>query len=206
MSKARRKECRRPLRPRPARSQLAQGAAAGERADAARRDLDEIRRAGTIPRTRQAAAPACCLPTASARSFFTGHRAAARPPWLTSSPSIPIAASFPLTRPLREPRKCAKRSVKPGRNWKRPAGAPSLFVDELSTALTTLATQARHSAARRGRGPRLVLIGATTQNPFFAVNSPLLSRSRIFAFETLSRDAIKTLLRRAAGGPGTWTR
>jgi putative ATPase len=44
---------------------------------------------------------------------------------------------------------------------------------------------------------RVVLIGATTQNPFFAVNSPLLSRSRIFAFEMLSREAIKTLLRRA---------
>jgi putative ATPase len=44
---------------------------------------------------------------------------------------------------------------------------------------------------------RVVLIGATTQNPFFAVNSPLLSRSTIFTFEPLSRDAIKALLRRA---------
>src|SRR5262249_24221902 len=45
-----------------------------------------------------------------------------------------------------------------------------------------------------GRG---ILIGATTQNPFFAINSPLLSRSQIFTFEPLTRDAIKTLLRRA---------
>lgn len=44
---------------------------------------------------------------------------------------------------------------------------------------------------------RVVLIGTTTQNPFFAVNSPLLSRSQIFTFETLSRDHIKTLLTRA---------
>src|SRR3954469_19156434 len=44
---------------------------------------------------------------------------------------------------------------------------------------------------------RVILIGATTQNPFFAVNSPLLSRSQIFTSEPLSRDAIKTLLRRA---------
>jgi putative ATPase len=44
---------------------------------------------------------------------------------------------------------------------------------------------------------RVVLIGATTQNPFFAVNSPLLSRSQIFTFEPLSRDAVKALLRRA---------
>jgi len=30
---------------------------------------------------------------------------------------------------------------------------------------------------------RIILIGATTQNPFFAINSPLLSRSQIFTFE-----------------------
>jgi putative ATPase len=43
----------------------------------------------------------------------------------------------------------------------------------------------------------VVLIGATTQNPFFAVNAPLLSRGQIFTFEPLSRDHIKDLLRRA---------
>ena len=30
---------------------------------------------------------------------------------------------------------------------------------------------------------RVILLGATTQNPFFAVNSPLLSRSQIFSFQ-----------------------
>lgn len=43
----------------------------------------------------------------------------------------------------------------------------------------------------------VVLIGATTQNPFFAINSPLLSRSQIFTFEPLSREHVKTLLCRA---------
>lgn len=43
----------------------------------------------------------------------------------------------------------------------------------------------------------VILIGATTQNPFFSVNSPLLSRSTIFHFEPLSRDHIRTLCRRA---------
>jgi putative ATPase len=43
----------------------------------------------------------------------------------------------------------------------------------------------------------VILIGATTQNPFFAVNTPLLSRSQIFTFEPLSREAIKTIVRRA---------
>ncbi|MFO0809965.1 MAG: AAA family ATPase [Gemmataceae bacterium] len=43
----------------------------------------------------------------------------------------------------------------------------------------------------------VTLIGATTQNPFFAVNAPLLSRSTIFTFEPLTRNDIKALLRRA---------
>jgi putative ATPase len=43
----------------------------------------------------------------------------------------------------------------------------------------------------------VTLIGATTQNPFFAINAPLLSRSTIFTFEPLSREHVKALLRRA---------
>jgi len=44
---------------------------------------------------------------------------------------------------------------------------------------------------------RVILIGATTQNPFFAINSPLLSRSQIFSFQPLSREQIKTIVLRA---------
>src|SRR3954470_16019298 len=44
---------------------------------------------------------------------------------------------------------------------------------------------------------RIILIGATTQNPFFAINSPLLSRSHIFPFEPLTREHILAVLRRA---------
>jgi putative ATPase len=43
----------------------------------------------------------------------------------------------------------------------------------------------------------ITLIGATTQNPFFAINSPLLSRSSIFTFEPLTREQVKTVLQRA---------
>lgn len=43
----------------------------------------------------------------------------------------------------------------------------------------------------------VVLIGATTENPFFALNTPLISRSQIFQFEPLSNEDIKTLLHRA---------
>ncbi len=44
---------------------------------------------------------------------------------------------------------------------------------------------------------RVILIGATTQNPFFAVNSPLLSRSQIFTFQALTREQIRLVLERA---------
>jgi putative ATPase len=44
---------------------------------------------------------------------------------------------------------------------------------------------------------RIILIGATTQNPFFAINSPLLSRSQIFTFLPLTKDQVKALLMRA---------
>ncbi|MFM8272650.1 MAG: replication-associated recombination protein A, partial [Gemmata sp.] len=43
----------------------------------------------------------------------------------------------------------------------------------------------------------VILIGATTQNPFFAINTPLLSRSQIFRLEPLTRDDIKLLITRA---------
>lgn len=43
----------------------------------------------------------------------------------------------------------------------------------------------------------VILIGATTHNPFFAINSPLLSRSHIFEFRPLSEDEIITIMRRA---------
>ena len=43
----------------------------------------------------------------------------------------------------------------------------------------------------------IALIGATTLNPFFALTSALVSRSRIFELESLSRDDIADILRRA---------
>lgn len=43
----------------------------------------------------------------------------------------------------------------------------------------------------------IILIGATTQNPFFVINSPLISRSQIYQFEPLTNDDIKKLLSRA---------
>ncbi len=43
----------------------------------------------------------------------------------------------------------------------------------------------------------VTLIGATTQNPFFSLVSPLVSRSRVFEFKALEREDVLNLLRRA---------
>ncbi len=43
----------------------------------------------------------------------------------------------------------------------------------------------------------VLFIGATTENPFFAINAPLLSRSQIFQFEPLTDDDIAHLVRKA---------
>lgn len=43
----------------------------------------------------------------------------------------------------------------------------------------------------------VILIGATTENPYFEVNSALISRSGIFELKPLEKEDIKTLLRRA---------
>ena len=44
---------------------------------------------------------------------------------------------------------------------------------------------------------RLILIGATTENPFFEVNRALLSRVRLVKFETLTVENIEEILNRA---------
>src|SRR5256714_8593411 len=43
----------------------------------------------------------------------------------------------------------------------------------------------------------IVLVGATTENPSFELNAPLLSRARVLVFSPLDADAIEQLLARA---------
>ncbi|MGA0333597.1 MAG: replication-associated recombination protein A [Kiritimatiellia bacterium] len=47
----------------------------------------------------------------------------------------------------------------------------------------------------------VTLIGATTHNPFFFVNSPLVSRSRVFQLEPVPEEDLCTLMRRALTDP-----
>jgi putative ATPase len=48
----------------------------------------------------------------------------------------------------------------------------------------------------------VILIGATTENPYFEVNSALLSRSQIYELLPLSEQHVAELLRRALRDPG----
>ncbi|MHC5059655.1 MAG: replication-associated recombination protein A [Planctomycetota bacterium] len=43
----------------------------------------------------------------------------------------------------------------------------------------------------------VILIGATTENPFFSINSPLISRSTVFKFEPLTIEEVVSILKRA---------
>jgi len=43
----------------------------------------------------------------------------------------------------------------------------------------------------------IVLIGSTTENPYFEINAPLVSRSRIFVFEPLAADQVGAIVDRA---------
>lgn len=54
----------------------------------------------------------------------------------------------------------------------------------------------------------VTLVGATTENPFFTVNNALLSRSRLFQFQALTQENIRTILQHAMTdqerGLGKW--
>ncbi len=48
----------------------------------------------------------------------------------------------------------------------------------------------------------VTLVGATTENPFFEVNAPLLSRSTLFRLEPLSTEHLRTVVTRALAHEG----
>ncbi|HVM24029.1 MAG TPA: replication-associated recombination protein A [Candidatus Limnocylindrales bacterium] len=47
----------------------------------------------------------------------------------------------------------------------------------------------------------IALIGATTENPYYEINSPLLSRMRVYRLEPLDADAIGAIVDRALADP-----
>ncbi len=77
------------------------------------------------------------------------------------------------------------------------AGGPEtvLFIDEVHRF-----SKAQQDALLPGVENRgVTLIAATTENPFFSVISPLMSRSLLLALEPLSDDAVRAVVERALG-------
>lgn len=73
------------------------------------------------------------------------------------------------------------------------SGRTVLFLDEIHRF-----NKAQQDALLPGvEDGTVVLVGATTENPFFEVNSPLISRATLFRLEPLSADDIERLLDRA---------
>ena len=68
-----------------------------------------------------------------------------------------------------------------------------LFVDEIHRFNRSQQDALLHAVEDR----TVVLIGATTENPYFEVNSALISRSRVVELQPLGDDAIVELVRRA---------
>ena len=68
-----------------------------------------------------------------------------------------------------------------------------LFVDEIHRFNRGQQDALLHAVEDR----TVVLVGATTENPYFEVNSALISRSRVVELTALDDDAIRELLRRA---------
>ncbi len=70
----------------------------------------------------------------------------------------------------------------------------TLFVDEIHRFNRSQQDALLHAVENR----LVVLVGATTENPFFEVNSALISRSRVVELHGLSDDDIAELVGRAA--------
>lgn len=76
-------------------------------------------------------------------------------------------------------------------------GGTILFLDEIHRF-----TKAQQDALLPGvEDGTITLIGATTENPFFEVNSPLISRATVFRTEALTPDEVVALIRQAFADP-----
>lgn len=87
-----------------------------------------------------------------------------------------------------------KRVIEDARNLiLAPQGRVILFIDEIHR-FNKLQQDALLPAVEDGS---VILIGATTENPFFAVNKALVSRATVFALHPLSEEEILQILQAA---------
>jgi len=78
-------------------------------------------------------------------------------------------------------------------NWSLHNRRTILFIDEIHR-FNKAQQDVLLAAIEEGT---VIFIGATTENPFFYLTGPLLSRTRLFQFDALSREEILTLLQTA---------
>ena len=78
-----------------------------------------------------------------------------------------------------------------------PTGKCILFIDEIHR-FNKLQQDALLPFVENGT---VILIGATTENPYFEVNPALISRSIIFELHNLEKEDIKELIKRAVSDP-----
>ena len=90
-----------------------------------------------------------------------------------------------------------RKAVGAAANEARRGGRTILFIDEIHR-FNKAQQDALLPDVERGT---VRLIGATTQNPFFSINSPLISRSQIFQLQPLSVEDLVALQRRAVSDP-----
>ncbi|HET9218746.1 MAG TPA: AAA family ATPase, partial [Terriglobia bacterium] len=105
---------------------------------------------------------------------------------MTKSDFVPFSAVLSGIKEIKEVMTAAERSRRLGRRT-------ILFIDEIHR-FNKAQQDAFLPHVERGN---VVLIGATTENPSFEVNSALLSRARVFVLQALTDEHIQTLLERA---------
>ncbi len=87
-----------------------------------------------------------------------------------------------------------KNAIEEAQNtFLNPSGKCILFVDEIHR-FNKLQQDALLPYVEKGV---VILIGATTENPYFEVNKALISRSMVFQLHELSEDNVYTVLKRA---------
>ncbi len=87
-----------------------------------------------------------------------------------------------------------RREIEAAKQRLGATGQPTiLFVDEIHRFNRSQQDALLHAVENRF----LVLVGATTENPFFEVNTALLSRSRVVELQALGDEAVAAMVRRA---------
>lgn len=86
-----------------------------------------------------------------------------------------------------------RREIKAAEERRRMGRRTILFVDEIHRFNRAQQDSLLHAVEDR----TLVLVGATTENPYFEVNTALLSRSRVVELHSLSDDDIVQLIENA---------